>query len=49
LNVLDAVHDQLEAGLGSDAEIVQAFGEQRNSLRTLLVSSVIMARMELDL
>ena len=47
LNVLDTVYDQLEAGLGDDAEIVRAFGEQRDSLRALLISSLIKARLEL--
>ena len=48
LNILDIVHDQLLAGLGGEDEIVRAFGEQRDSLRSLLVSSVIQAEMELS-
>jgi hypothetical protein len=46
LKVLDIVHDQLEGGLGSDDETVRAFGEQRDSMRSLLVGSVMQAGME---
>jgi hypothetical protein len=46
LKVLDVVYDQLEGGLGCDDETVRAFGEQRDSMRSLLVSSVLRAGME---
>ncbi len=49
LNVLDIVHGQLEAGLGEEDETVRAFGEQRDSLRSLLVSSLIQAEQDLSL
>jgi hypothetical protein len=45
LKVLDIVYDQLEGGLGCDDKTVRAFGEQRDSMRSLLVSSVIQAEM----
>jgi hypothetical protein len=43
LKALDIVYDQLEGGLGCDDDTVRAFGEQRDSMRSLLVSSVIQA------
>jgi hypothetical protein len=46
LNIMEIVYNQLEAGLGCEDEIVLAFGEQRDSLRSLLVSSVIQAEMQ---
>ena len=47
LNVLDLVYSELEAALGDDAEVVRAFGEQRDSLRDLLVTSLNEAKLAL--
>jgi hypothetical protein len=41
LKTLDIVYNQLEGGLGGDDETVRAFGEQRDSMRSLLISSII--------
>jgi hypothetical protein len=49
LKVLDIVHNQLEAGLGRDNEVVEAFGEQRDSMRSLLVSIAVHAEMQVPL
>jgi hypothetical protein len=48
VNVLDFVYEQLEEGLGRDNDTVKAFSEQRDSLRSLLVTSVIRADMQMQ-
>ncbi|RDI52422.1 hypothetical protein [Microvirga subterranea] len=41
IGILDLVYEELQGGLGDDSEIVKAFGDQRDSLRSLLIASVI--------
>jgi hypothetical protein len=43
LDVLDLVYGELEGGLGGDHDVVKAFGDQRDSLRSMLVTSAIHA------
>lgn len=47
VNVLDLVCQQLADGLGGDNKIVKAFSDQRDSLRSLLVTSVIRADLQM--
>ncbi len=46
--ILDLVYEELQDGLGDDSEIVKAFGDQRDSLRSLLIASVIRAASEMS-
>jgi hypothetical protein len=48
VDVLNLVYEQLEEGLGSGNETVKAFSEQRDSLRSLLVTSVIRADLQMQ-
>lgn len=48
VGILDLVHEELQEGLGDDSEIVKSFGDQRDSLRSLLIASVIRAGSEIS-